>query len=269
MSFISMILLTAETAITEIAVASKYTFLPADPMDAFIAGALVFIAFVLLLLILAMAQFKRIVYPSKEPALKGFMQQLTDTVAVEDEEAILMDHVYDGIRELDNNLPPWWKYLFYATIVYSFGYMYYYHFAGVDRLQIEEYKQELIVAEADMEEYRKHAANSIDETNVTMSDAAGIEEGRVLYLENCVACHGKAGEGKVGPNLTDDYWLHGGSITDIFKTIKYGVPQKGMISWKSQLSPLNMQQLTGYIMTLKGTNPANAKEPQGEKYTQQ
>jgi len=265
MSFLSMILLTTDpTAI--VASSSQYTFLPGDPLGAFAVGVLVFIVFVCLFLIFVMIQFRRIVYPSKEPALKGFMQQLTDTVPVEHEEAILMDHVYDGIRELDNNLPPWWKYLFYATIVFAFGYLYYYHFTNTDRLQIGEYKQELLVAEAEMVEYRKHAASSIDESNVKMADEAGIKEGNLLFHENCIACHGKSGEGGVGPNLTDEYWLHGGGLSDVFKTIKYGVPQKGMISWKSQLSPLNIQQLTGYIISIKGTNPANAKAAQGDKY---
>jgi len=263
-----MILLMADpAAATEIAAASApYTFLPADPFGAFAVGALVFIVFVFVFLIFSILQFKWILYPSKKPAMKALMQHLTDTVPIEHEEAILMDHVCDGIRELDNNLPPWWKYLFYATIVYAFGYMYYYHFTDTDRLQIGEYEQELLVAETEMVEYRKHAANSIDESNVTMADEVGIKEGDVLFQENCIACHGKASEGGVGPNLTDAYWLHGSGLADVFKTIKYGVPQKGMISWKSQLSPLNMQQLTSYIISLKGTNPANAKAPQGEIY---
>ncbi|WP_245553803.1 cbb3-type cytochrome c oxidase N-terminal domain-containing protein [Cytophaga aurantiaca] len=263
-----MILITADpAAITEAAAAAtKYVYLPSDPMSAFVIGTLVFIIVVFLFLIFSMLQFKRILYPDKEPALKGFMQKLTDTVPIEKEEEILMDHVYDGIRELDNNLPPWWKYLFYATIVFGFGYIYYYHFTGTDRLQIGEYNQELLVAETEMVEYRKHAANSIDESNVKMSDEAGIKEGYTLFQENCIACHGKTGGGGVGPNLTDEYWLHGGGLSDVFKTIKYGVPQKGMISWKSQLSPLNMQQLTSYIMSLKGTNPEKAKAPQGELY---
>jgi len=269
MSFLSMILLTADpTAITDAAAtAAQSSFIPSDPISAFIIGVLVFLIVAFLFLISAMIQFTRIAFPSKEPALKGFVQQLAGTtVAIEEEESIMMDHVYDGIRELDNDLPPWWKYLFYATIVFAFVYVYYYHFTGNDKLQIAEYQQEQVEAELAMVEYRKHAANSIDETNVKMPDEAGIKEGDVLFKENCVACHGKVGEGGVGPNLTDEFWLHGGSLEDVFKTIKYGVPQKGMISWKSQLSPLNIQQLSGYILSLKGTNPANAKAAQGEIY---
>lgn len=273
MSFLSMILLTADpTAITDAAAtAAQSAFIPSDPISAFIIGVLVFLIVAFMFLIAAMIQFTRIAFPStKEPALKGFVQQLAGTtVAVEEEESILMDHVYDGIRELDNDLPPWWKYLFYATIVFAFVYVYYYHFTGTDKLQIAEYQQEQVEAELAMAKYRKNAANTIDETNVKMSDEAGIQEGNVLFQENCVVCHGKAGEGIAsgGPNLTDKYWLHGGSLTDVFKTIKYGVQEKGMISWEKQLSPLNLQQLTSYVLSLQGTNPANAKAPQGEIYT--
>jgi len=264
MSLLSMILLATETGV--ITSASQYTYLPTDGFGAFIIGVLVFLVCAFLFLIFSMNQFRRIAFPSKEPALKGLVQHLTDTVPVDQEDTILMDHVYDGIQELDNNLPPWWKYLFYATIVFAFGYLYYYHFTDSDKLQIAEYREEQMAADLAMQEYRKHAANSIDESNVTMADASGIKEGEVLFQENCTACHGKLGEGGVGPNLTDEYWLHGGGLTDVFKTIKYGVPQNGMISWKMQLSPLNLKEVSSYIMSLKGTNPPNGKAPQGNKY---
>ncbi|TAH23887.1 MAG: cytochrome oxidase subunit III [Cytophagales bacterium] len=200
------------------------------------------------------------------PIFSGLMQQLTDAVPIEEESKVMTDHEYDGIRELDNNLPPWWKYMFYATIVFSFAYMYFYHFSGKNLSQAAEYDQELATAEKELEEYRKTVANSIDESNVTLlADAKGLESGKKLFIQSCAACHGNAGEGGVGPNLTDEYWIHGGDLKSIFKTIKYGVPQKGMISWKAQLSPVNMQEVSSYILTLKGTNPPNAKAPQGDK----
>ena len=202
----------------------------------------------------------------KSPLFAGLLKKLTDTVPVEREEEILTDHIYDGIQELDNNLPPWWKYMFYATIVFSGVYIYYYHFNDNGLLQTQEYEQEMVVAKAEVEAYMKTAANSIDETNVKLSDAKGIEKGKSLFVQNCAACHGKDGEGGVGPNLTYEYWLHGGDIKDVFKTIKYGVPQKGMISWKAQLSPMNIQEISSFILSIKGTNPPNAKEPQGDKY---
>ncbi len=201
------------------------------------------------------------------PLFSGLMKSLTNAVPIENEESILTDHEYDGIRELDNNLPTWWKYMFYATIVFSFAYIYYFHFSGTNLSQAAEYEQEVAQAEKDIEEYRKTVANSIDESNVTLlADAKGLENGKKVFLQSCAACHGTAGEGGVGPNLTDEYWLHGGDIKSIFKTIKYGVPQKGMISWKAQLTPVIMQEVASFITTLKGTNPANGKAPQGDKY---
>lgn len=240
----------------------------ADYVSIFMLSALGFAILVLLAaLYILFALLNHINQAAAEkPLFERMISSLTDTVPVEDEAVILTDHVYDGIRELDNNLPPWWKYLFYATIVYSFVYIYYYHFSDSKQLQAQEYEQELLTAEQDKLEYMKHAANSIDETNVSLADADGIAKGKALFASNCTACHGKAAEGGVGPNLTDDYWLHGGALPDVFKTIKYGVPQKGMIAWQAQMSPLNLQQLSSYIMTLKGTNPANAKAAQGDKY---
>jgi cytochrome c oxidase cbb3-type subunit 3 len=244
------------------------TTLIADPMSLAIYVILGLILLVLLYTIYMLKAFIDMQKPASEqkPMLAGIISKLTDTVPVEFEEAILTDHAYDGIRELDNNLPPWWKYMFYATIVYSFGYIYYYHFYDNGTLQIKEYEQEVAQAKIDIEEYMKHAANSIDETNVKFADSKGIEGGKALYLQNCAACHGQSGEGIVGPNLTDEYWLHGGDIKDVFKTIKYGVPQNGMISWKAQMSPLNIQNVASYIKSLKGTNPPNGKAPQGDKY---
>lgn len=185
----------------------------------------------------------------------------TGAVPVDREHEILMDHNYDGIRELDNNLPTWWVYLFYATIIFAGGYFYYYQTSGYGDTQVQEYEKSLIAAQEEMKLY----ASKVDENSATvLTDATAIEEGKKLFLENCAACHGKLGEGGVGPNFADDYWLHGGDIKEIFKTVKYGIPEKGMISWQSQISPVQIQQVSSYILTLKGTNPPNPKAPQGE-----
>ncbi len=185
----------------------------------------------------------------------------TGAVPVDREHEILMDHSYDGIRELDNNLPTWWVYLFYATIIFSGGYFYYYQTSGYGDTQIQEYEKSLIAAQEEMKLY----ASKVDENSVTiLTDDMAIEEGKTLFMENCAACHGKLGEGGVGPNFADDYWLHGGDIKDVFKTVKYGIPEKGMISWQSQISPVQIQQVSSYILTLQGTNPPNGKAPQGE-----
>lgn len=192
-------------------------------------------------------------------------RKLTDAVPVEKEESILFHHEYDGIRELDNNLPPWWVYMFYVTLVFAVIYLGYYHVYNSGNLQEQEYLAEMNQAELRKAEYLRMKGSSIDESNVEMlTDAALIENGKSIYAQNCSACHGSAGEGGVGPNLTDPYWIHGGGIKNIFSVIRNGAPEKGMIPWKSQLSPEQIQQVSSYIITLEGTSPENAKAPQGE-----
>lgn len=205
-----------------------------------------------------------------EEELPALLDKLNASVSIEQEEDILMDHNYDGIRELDNNLPPWWKYGFYITIVFAVIYMYYFHVSHSGDLQIAEYNNEMKKAEADIAEYMKTAANMVDETNVKLlTDAENIAKGKDLFMDNCSACHGRQGQGQVGPNLTDDYWVHGGSIKDIFKTIKYGYPDKGMKSWKEEIGPAQIASIASFIKSIHGTNPAGAKAQQGELYVEQ
>ena len=190
-------------------------------------------------------------------------KKLADVVPIEHEKDVLLDHNYDGIMELDNNLPPWWKFMFYASIVFGFAYLGHYHLLKTGLSSAEEYEQEMVIAEAAVAKYLKNSAANVDETSVTMvNDAGRLTKGANIFKMSCAACHGQKGEGGVGPNFTDKYWLHGGSIKNVFKTIKYGVPEKGMISWKAQLSPVQIQDVSSFIMTLQGTNPPNAKEPQ-------
>ncbi|MDO8998674.1 MAG: cbb3-type cytochrome c oxidase N-terminal domain-containing protein [Bacteroidota bacterium] len=197
------------------------------------------------------------------------MMTLTDAVAVEDEESILLDHDYDGIKELDNNLPPWWKYGFYLTIIVGVIYLINFHVLGTGDLQGKEYEKEMAQAKIDVDEFMKTSANNVDENTVKLiTDASEIKSGKEIFIANCAACHGKLGEGTVGPNLTDEYWVHGGSVKDIFKTIKYGWVEKGMKSWKEDLSPIQIAQVTSFIKTLIGTNPPNAKPPLGDLYTE-
>ena len=190
------------------------------------------------------------------------------TVSVKDENAILLHHDYDGIRELDNHLPPWWVNMFYLTILFSIVYMLVYHVWDKAPLPAEEYQISMEKAKKDMEAYQQKQGNSIDEQTVqlTPNDAGAIANGKAIFDANCMACHGSVGEGSVGPNLTDEYWLHGGSVHDVFKTVKYGVPEKGMISWQSTIKPKDMQDVVNYILSLQGTKPANGKAPEGEKY---
>lgn len=181
-----------------------------------------------------------------------------------------MGHDYDGIRELNNPTPPWWRYGFYFSIIFGVIYLWRYHVTHAAPLQLEELKIAEAKAAVAKEAYLKNAANNIDENNVTLlKDAADIDAGKKLFIASCAACHGPEGQGMVGPNLTDDYWLHGGKVNEIFSTIKYGVPEKGMKSWKEDFSPKQLAQLTGYIKSIRGTKPANSKEQQGTLYIEE
>ncbi len=191
-------------------------------------------------------------------------------VPIEREGDIMIDHGYDGIRELDNHLPPWWVNMFILTILWAVGYMWYYHWGGKGLNQADEYKTEVETAKKALAVALAGKANAVDESNVTaLTDAAALSEGELTFKNTCAACHGQKGEGMVGPNFTDEYWIHGGGIKNVFKTIKYGVPEKGMIAWASQLKPSDMQKVASYILTLKGTNPPNPKEPQGTIWTEE
>lgn len=184
----------------------------------------------------------------------------------EQEADIDTGHSYDGIRELDNITPPWFKAAFALSIVFAMVYMWRYHVAESAPLSVQEYQLEVEDARIKHEEYLKTQANNVDENTIKVLDAAGIDAGAIIFKNTCVACHADKGQGGVGPNLTDDYWLHGGSIVDVFKTIKYGWPDKGMKAWKDDFSPVQIAQLASFIKSLKGTNPPNPKVAQGDIY---
>jgi cytochrome c oxidase cbb3-type subunit 3 len=192
-----------------------------------------------------------------------FWDRFNKAVEIEKEADIMLDHNYDGIRELDNSLPPWWKYGFYVTIVVGVIYMWYYHGGGNGPSSHEEYIASVKAAEEAHAAYLASSKDKVDENTVTMGDAASITSGATLYQTHCAACHANDGGGGVGPNLTDDYWLHGGSIGEVFASIKYGWPDKGMKSWKNDLSPRQIADLSSFIKSLRGTAPAAPKEPQG------
>lgn len=197
---------------------------------------------------------------------KSIIEKLNASIEIEREEEIMMEHEYDGIRELDNDLPPWWRYGFYLTIVVSVVYLIHYHVADTGDLQLAEYNKEVALGKAEVEAFMKNAAGNVDETTVKMMEGADLETGQTLFVSNCAACHGKQAEGGVGPNLADKYWLHGGSLSDIFKSIKYGWADKGMKSWKEDFSPVQIAQITSYIKSIVGSNPANGKAPQGDLF---
>ncbi|MBS1919143.1 MAG: c-type cytochrome [Bacteroidetes bacterium] len=190
----------------------------------------------------------------------------TKAASIEKESDVLLDHDYDGIKELDNTLPPWWKWGFYLTIIVAVIYLLRFHVFKTGPTPEQEYNNEMQIAATKIEANKSKNKIQLDENNVTMADATGIAEGKKIYSGTCFPCHGAQGEGGIGPNLTDKYWLHGGSIHNIFKTITDGVPDKGMQAWGKTFTPEEIRDLSSFVLSLQGTNPPNAKAPQGDLY---
>ena len=174
-------------------------------------------------------------------------------------------HEYDGIREYDNPLPGWWVLLFWVTLVFSPLYVLWYHF-GSGPSEVEEYNAAMM-EQAELESKAMLAAGKpTDDSIRTMGGNQAVMAGAAqVFASRCATCHGNRGEGKIGPNLTDVYWLHGGKPTQIYHTILEGVPEKGMQSWKMQLPPAQVLAMAAYVTTLQGTDPPAAKAPQGDK----
>ncbi|WP_348825231.1 cbb3-type cytochrome c oxidase N-terminal domain-containing protein [Flavobacterium aestuarii] len=196
-------------------------------------------------------------------------QSFTQSTSAEDEKQLLMDHDYDGIKELDNNLPPWWVYLFYACIVFSAIYLVRYEIMGAPD-QEAELKAEVDQAKIEVAEYMKTAPDLMDEKTVTLlTEPADLDAGKAIFTTNCVACHRADAGGQIGPNLTDDHWILGGGIKNLFHTITNGGRDgKGMIAWKGTLKPKEIQAVASYIISLKGSNPKDPKAPEGDIWTE-
>ncbi|MEP7195722.1 MAG: cbb3-type cytochrome c oxidase N-terminal domain-containing protein [Saprospiraceae bacterium] len=213
----------------------------------------------------------KVVEPSKTSTWSKFWEKMNRFKSIEEEGQVDTGHDYDGIRELDNVTPPWFIAGFALSILFAGVYLYRYHVAKLAPLPIEEYKMEMAQAKIDRNKYLSLQADQVDENSVKMLDESGIALGKEIFQEKCIACHeahGGSKQGGVGPNLTDEYWIHGGSIKNIFTSIKYGWPDKGMISWSNQLSSSQIAQIASFIKSLKGTNPAGAKEKQGDLYAE-
>lgn len=203
---------------------------------------------------------------AKKPGEQTFWQKVLGLRPIEEEEDLLIDHSYDGIQELDNPTPVWFNALFYSTIVFAVGYLLVYHVFGWGMTQDEEYLAEMQAAEQQKMEYLASSGTNVDENSVELDlSTAMVSAGQEIYLQSCGVCHGNQGEGMIGPNLVDDYWIHGGDIKDVFRVVKYGVPDKGMVPWESSLTPVQIAQVSNFIISIGGTNPDNQKEPQGEK----
>jgi len=256
------------------------SLLPGGGMNYFLFGSIAFvvISFTLAIYYLLLKnKYKKEAYlrsgrTQPESGLRKWWRALdkkyfTKAASLEKEADVLLDHDYDGIKELDNALPPWWKWGFYITVVLAVIYMFRFHITKTGPTPLQEYEKEMEIAAIKLDNYKMNNKETIDERTITLADAKGIADGKKIFTGTCVPCHGANGEGNaVGPNLTDPYWLHGGSLGNIFKTITNGVPDKGMQAWGKTFSPTDIKNISSFIMSLQGTKPANAKVPQGELY---
>jgi cytochrome c oxidase cbb3-type subunit 3 len=175
-------------------------------------------------------------------------------------------HEVDGIQEYDNKLPNWWLYMLYGTIIFAAGYWFHYQTSGFGELPRAAYQKEMDKEAAIQAERIKAAGAVTPEALMTLAkDKGTVEQGKQVFATTCVACHRADGGGVVGPNLTDDFWIHGGAPDKVFKTISLGVPDKGMPAWGPQLGPDRVRAVTAYVISLRGTNVPNGKAPQGER----
>jgi cytochrome c oxidase cbb3-type subunit III len=251
---------------------SQQTQTQANNLDTYAqtVGLLVLLGvLVMFILIIALGREKYQYEIKKKEKSKAFAKVtslLTGAVPLEQEKDIMFEHDFDGIHELDNKVPPWFNVLFYGSIIFAGIYLLVFHVFHLKPLMIEEYADEVRVAQMQQEELIKTGALINENTVVLLKDAGSLDAGQKTFMVNCIPCHGQHGEGTVGPNLTDDYWIHGGGIKNIFHTIKVGVPEKGMITWSTLLSPKQIQEVASYVISLHGTNPPNGKPPDGQKW---
>jgi len=201
---------------------------------------------------------------------QNWMQKLTKSKEIEEEKDVLLDHDYDGIKELDNVLPPWWVYLFYATIFFSVVYLIRFHIVK-EYNQDSEFATEMAIAQAEVAKYKTTAPDVTNVDNVVLiTDAADLAKGKALYESSCAACHRADGGGGIGPNLTDDHWILGGGIKNVFNTIMEGGREgKGMVPWKATIKPADIQKIASYVLSLRGTNPAEAKAAEGDLWVEE
>ncbi len=202
--------------------------------------------------------------PVKLRLFPNLNKKLTDAIPIEEESSILLDHDYDGIKELDNNLPPWWKYGFYATIVWAIFYLFYYQILEVGHLQEAEYQAQMEAGDRADAEYKKAHPELINADNVVLlTDPSSLAQGKTVYTTFCFSCHMDGGRGGIGPNLTDKNWIYDGDIKGVFTTITNGA-KNGMVAWKEFIPANDIQAVASYILSLEYLPPPTGKAPQGE-----
>ena len=196
---------------------------------------------------------------------QNMVSKLTRSKEIEREEDIMLEHDYDGIKELDNVLPPWWVYLFYGTIIFALVYLVRFHVMN-EYDQEQEFKNEVALAELEKSKMPKDAAEEVSyETVVVLTDATSLAKGKEIFTNACAACHKADGGGLVGPNLTDKHWINGGGIKNVFKLISEGSKNNpSMVAWKANLSSKDIQSVASYVLSLQGSNPPGGKPAEGE-----
>jgi cytochrome c oxidase cbb3-type subunit 3 len=195
---------------------------------------------------------------------KRLLKHMWKSKPLEDKSVLIEDHDYDGIRELDNPLPPWWLYLFYGTLI--FGVVYLVRFHVLDGpTQYEEFDSEMVLAQTEIEQYQASLPQEKD--LVISEDEAMLAAGKKIFTMYCQVCHRPDGGGSIGPNLTDAYWIMGGTLNDVFDVISNGGRSgKGMVAWKNSLNKTQIEEVSNYVMSLQGTKPPNPKAPEGEEF---
>lgn len=182
----------------------------------------------------------------------------------QDERDRLLDHDFDGIQEYDNPMPKWWVYIFWATIAFSVLYVMNIGPIGSGKGRIANYQAEVAAFAA---AHPVQAQEPLDASALAAlaANPKAVADGKAVFGQNCAACHRADGGGMIGPNLTDDYWIHGGTPADIHRTVAVGVLDKGMPPWEKSLKPAQLDAVVAYMITLHGTNPPQPKAPQGTK----
>ena len=206
------------------------------------------------------------VIPEPENAwVQKLLKSWTKSKAIDEEHEIILDHNYDGIKELDNSLPPWWVYMFYGTIIFAVVYLVRFEVLDGDT-QVIEYNKAVAQAQKEVDKYKATATDLITAETVTLlTEPSDLKRGKAVFNLNCASCHLADGGGQIGPNLTDKYWILGGGISNVFNTVMNGGRDgKGMIAWNKTLKPADMAKVASYVISLQGTTPAKAKAPQGE-----
>ena len=230
--------------------------------------ALIFTVSFMVFIIATLMYIIGVMNANVDPIVEAYLKIKNYVIPPPSEVAADVGHIYDDIKELDNRIPPWFNYLFLGTIIFAFIYMIDYHVVGLSKLSADEYSEEIVAANLQKKIMLASGGTINENALVALKDAESLKEGGENFQKFCISCHGPQAGGLVGPNLTDEFWIHGGGIKNVYTTIKKGVPGKGMISWELVFSQKQIQNIGSYVLSLQGTNPPGGKAPEGQKYVE-